>query len=118
MPKYDEFFQKLFIGNFIVILVLSLTPGNGSMLDPLDKLAHFLMYFSFTFSIAGWVRLRKKMTSPIFVAIVLGIMIEFIQEYIPGRGFEYWDIIANSAGAISGPYFFQWKKDWIFEKIK
>jgi len=105
----EKYFQKLSLISFIVLLVLSLTPGNGSILDPLDKVVHFLMYFSLTFSITGWITSRTKLIVGVFVAILLGIAIELIQEYIPGRGFEYWDIVANSTGALCGPYFFYWK---------
>ena len=57
----------------------------------------------------GLMNNRTNVMIGIFVAILLGIMIEFIQEYIPGRGFEYWDIVANSCGVVFGAYFFYWK---------
>jgi len=118
MPKYQKYFQRFFLASLTILLILSLTPGNGSAFDPFDKLAHFLMYFSVTIPLMGLLEKRSNQIKGVFVAILLGIAIEFIQEYVPGRGFEYWDIVANSCGVLFGAYFFYWKKDLIFNKIK
>jgi len=117
MPKYQKHFQRYFIISLTILLILSFTPGNGSMLDPLDKVVHFLMYFSITVPLMGLMSNRSNVILGVFAAILLGIVTEFIQEYIPGRGFEYWDIVANSCGVIFGAYFFNLKKELIFSQL-
>lgn len=117
MP-YKKHFQKYFIISLAILLILSLTPGNGSALDPFDKLVHFLMYFSVTIPLMGLMNNRSQVIFGVFATILLGILIEYIQEYVPERGFEYWDIIANSSGVIFGAYYFYKKKERLYERIR
>jgi len=38
----------------------------------------------------------------IAITILYGVFIEIIQIYVPGRSFEWWDIVADFAGIILG----------------
>lgn len=69
-----------------------------------DKVAHFIFYFVFVFF---WTKSFKNKKSQSFViiliiAIVLGITIEVLQEnFTQNRTFDWYDILANSVGAIT-----------------
>ncbi len=60
------------------------------------------MYGILTFLITRIHPWHWKMLSGWLFSIFLGIAIEYLQEYIPGRRFEWEDIIANSAGSSCG----------------
>jgi VanZ family protein len=112
------FWRYLLPGIFwlLLILLLSLTPGEEIpqhvfSLVAFDKLMHWLFYGLLThFWLVG---LKKQYRSPrlkknalyfvIFGAVVLGVSIEVIQgQFISGRFFEGWDILANCIGCFMG----------------
>lgn len=91
----------------VLIFYLCLTESSSlpKLTFPLkDKIVHFVFYFVFVL-LWSLKLVYKKVTSLIFiliVAIVTGIVIEFLQEKITDtRTFDWFDIIANSFGAIS-----------------
>jgi len=65
-----------------------------------DKLVHFLMYFA----LVGWfIQLYHHSGSRVLIllgAILLGLLIEFLQGMTSYRSFDFVDVIANSSGAI------------------
>ncbi len=70
----------------------------------IDKIIHFVFYFVFVFL---WIKSINPISIYYFlmvviVAIILGISIEFLQEkFTQNRVFDWYDIIANSMGAIT-----------------
>ena len=96
-----------------VILVLTLVTGRtDANMDVLmlDKFVHAFM-FGFL-SLLLIVGLKKQSDYPllriyaevvaIIVSAIYGVMIEVIQLVIPGRFFEWQDMLANTLGAIVG----------------
>ena len=69
-----------------------------------DKVVHFIFYFVFVYF---WTKsLKNKYLNYIsiilFLAIAIGITIEFLQEnFTLHRTFDWYDILANSLGAIA-----------------
>lgn len=67
--------------------------------DYMDKLIHFGLYFI----LVGWfVQLYQKLSQRIITlaaAILLGILIEYLQGMTAYRSFDYLDGVANSIGA-------------------
>ena len=67
-----------------------------------DKIVHFCLYFGLVYL---WIRSIKNLTFNLklivlFLAIALGICIEFLQENLTTtRTFDYYDIVANTIGA-------------------
>lgn len=89
----------------------------------LDKVVHFAMYFSLTFL---WMidlikqyhfksfRYYANKVSLIF-SVLLGLILELIQlKLLPERSFDYYDILANTLGAVGALIFFR----IIYGKIK
>ena len=70
----------------------------------IDKIIHFVFYFVFVFL---WIKSIKPISMYYFlivvvIAIIIGISIEFLQEkFTQNRIFDWYDIIANSLGAIT-----------------
>ncbi len=99
------------IGALILILVLSLMPGNSANklqfinFPYFDKIVHFFLYFIFSWAIFSdfSAKISKKYTFIIlFSAAILGGSIEIIQNYfIPGRSGDWFDLIADVSGSLA-----------------
>lgn len=105
---------------FLLILLLGLTPGESmpstNVWDFLsfDKIAHFFVFAVLTFLfILGF---SKQYTFLFFrynavylaisIAMIYGIIIEIGQTFIPERGLEFADMLANSIGVFAGWFVF------------
>lgn len=75
-----------------------------------DKLVHFGLFFVLTFlwnrvrTTTGWAELNKVkfITKYLVFGILIAILVEYLQQYIPGRSFDYGDMIANIMGGTIG----------------
>lgn len=103
----------------IIVLFLSAIPGNELQgvsflnFNHADKVAHFIMYFVFSFLlIYGFQGSERKnrLISYFYAAgisIAYGILMEFMQHYIfINRDGNIYDILTNSAGAVSAVFIF------------
>jgi VanZ family protein len=116
------FLYKKFIPagiSFIIITVLlclpaySLPQTNGNWFHDfqVDKLIHICIFAFLVYMFCRPIRIKGFLNEIItkiylFIAIAFcfyGIFIEFIQKwFIPGRGFEFLDIIADIIGCFTG----------------
>lgn len=100
----------------VFILILTLTPGAYMPKTPdweflrFDTFAHFFVFGVFVLLlILGFV---KQQTFAIFrrypgliaimIGIAYGVLIEVIQGLIPGRQFDYFDMVSNAIGCFTG----------------
>ncbi|WP_143065656.1 VanZ family protein [Flavobacterium urocaniciphilum] len=88
----------------ILYLCLSDSPNVPNFKLPFkDKIVHFSFYFMFVFL---WVKsfenkTFKKGLIVLFLAILLGISIEFLQEnFTVHRTYDNYDILANTLGGL------------------
>ena len=69
-----------------------------------DKIVHFGIFFI----LSALICLEKKFltfsdkTKIVLITTLYGIIIELIQYFIPWRGFDYYDMFADFAGALAG----------------
>jgi VanZ family protein len=107
----------------LVILFLSLIPGKELPevdIFQVDKLVHFF-FFSVLMILTCYgiyktvyfkiMRLRPAMIGFAY-SLSLGIVIEILQQYVPGRSFSYADMFANSVGVGIGYLVFVSLKRW------
>lgn len=86
----------------IGILYLSLTP-NETLIVGNDKISHFIAYGCLMLNIGVIVFPNKKqMIVGMLFAIALGIIVEVLQQFVPGRFMTIEDIYANSLGVLLG----------------
>jgi len=95
------------------ILFVTLTPGEKLPDTPdvigFDKLVHLSMFLVLTvlwISIGNQNRekasIKKITTNYLVFGIFFAILVEYLQKYIPGRSFDYWDMVANLTGGAIG----------------
>ena len=111
-----SFFVYLFLTLtwFIVIqyLLLYYQPDGStySKFKHLDKLIHFILFFVQSFTLSQAIYLFKGYFSfkiYFFIIIILlsfGIITEVQQLYIPFRTFDYYDLITNIIGVVTGVF--------------
>lgn len=86
----------------IGILYLSLTPTETLTVGN-DKISHFIAYSCLMLNIGILVYPNKrKIFTGVVLAVFLGVIIEILQHYIPGRFMSLGDVIANTLGALLG----------------
>ncbi len=96
----------------LVIIILSLMPKSSlgiekvKLFENSDKIVHFLMYDILTILAImafkkGDICTKKCQVIISFFSIFLGMLMEFLQEYLEmGRSFDTFDILANTTGVI------------------
>jgi len=104
----------------MLILLMGLTPGESMPITNVwdflsfDKIAHFVVFAALTFLfILGF---SKQYTFLFFrynaiplaigISIIYGLIIEIGQTFIPERGLEFTDILANTLGVFAGWFAF------------
>lgn len=100
--------KQILLLNIALILVLTLSPGNGKIAgDYLDKVIHFFIFLLLGYSICNNYQNQKALTEGLLWAILLGLATEVIQQVIPGRNMDIYDGIADTLGVVAGYYWFK-----------
>ena len=98
----------------VLLLIAMLSPGDNFPTTPQiphkDKIVHFTLFFILNFLwFRTWVTESKKkkkylklFTSYLVFGIIIAILVEYLQLYVPNRSFDYFDIAANMLGAAIG----------------
>lgn len=100
----------------LVIMVLTFTPGPN--LPPLphwelisfDTFVHTVIFGVLIFLLANTLKRldsdsflsKYQLLVALLLAFAYGVLIEVIQPYIPGRTFDYYDILSNTIGCFIG----------------
>lgn len=104
MKKFlsSTLFKVLFFIGVLAIFIGSVMPGKQLPSNlPWDKALHFIGYFGLAF--LARMGSEKRPTWLLIVAcIAFSFLIEIAQMYIPNRGFEWPDLLANSLGVLAG----------------
>ena len=97
--------NRIFLFFFILfaVVVLYLFPFSSNLLKDggRDKIAHFTL-----FTILGFVSSTINTFYFIFT-VVVSIVLEFLQIYIPFRNFEFPDLVINLIGTFVGAFFYK-----------
>ena len=96
----------IWIGSIGLVIYYSLIPRVEFPVDfwQADKLYHFFSY--------GWLSVlpmiaysdKKFALTASFSMIVIGVLLEVLQQYVPGRAFSVADIVMNALGVVFGIY--------------
>lgn len=120
------------IAEIVIIFVLLSLPGNNFHTTsnwfgyiPIDKIVHIVLFGSLSFSIfyhfehlknKRYKTIRAKAYVLIF-CMLYGIAMEYYQKYfVPSRGFEVADMLADTVGAMVALPIFTWLKNKFISK--
>ena len=125
------------IFEFVLIFILLRMPGSDIQgtswmslilnLPYADKVVHMGLFGSLALSIFSHfeqyssISFRSTRTKALslIVCILFGIGMEFYQKYfVPSRGFEVGDMLADAMGALLALPFFNWVRHYIQPKAK
>ena len=93
--------QLTFIAYVVFVIAATLVPDAGtSMTVSNDKLAHLAAYF--LMGIFAWISVTtmKRRLYLLFFSIFLGVALEGVQAFVPGRFMDAVDLAANTAGVV------------------
>lgn len=98
-------YRVLFFSCILVILFLATTSIQFEVIENIwDKLKHsfafFTLYILFSLSYE-----KQTITSKSLLLLFYGILIEFIQYFIPNRYFSFLDVLADTIGILIGIFF-------------
>lgn len=98
----SRLFKVLFVIACLAIFAMSLMPGKQLPKDlPWDKALHFIGYAGLAF-LARMGSKKHPSWQIVIGCILFSLLIEFLQQFIPNRGFEWLDLLANSLGVLAG----------------
>jgi L-cystine uptake protein TcyP (sodium:dicarboxylate symporter family) len=72
-------------------------PSVDVSLALIDKLLHFLMFF---FAMMWFMYITKKWLIAAVSLILLGLILEWMQNSVINRSFEWFDLIADGTGIV------------------
>ncbi len=91
--------------NIVLILIVTLTPGNGKIVGSyLDKVVHFSIFLALGINICKKYKISNKLIQALLGAIIFGLITEIAQQLIPGRNMEFYDGLADTLGVATGYY--------------
>lgn len=93
---------------YIAIVYFSIkTPsGNPSLFNNIDKLYHFIAYFTLGFTICFSIKNKRLMFIFLIISLCLGLTMEFVQGILPYRDMSVADGISNIIGLTLGAALF------------
>ena len=100
-------------GFFIIYLLIIYSPKLGlpSSFPFLDKVVHFILFLIQSILITNTIYEYRNRNNRILLIVsiifllLLGVIIEIQQIYLPYRTFEIMDLISNFVGVFSGSFF-------------
>lgn len=110
--------NRLIVVSVIIILIVTLTPGNGKILgNYLDKVGHFMVFFFLSINLCYKYQKNEALIGVLFGGILFGFLTEFLQQFIPGRNMDIYDAVADTLGIIFGFYFYRSYKNLLDKLI-
>ncbi len=101
-------FTPLFVISLLLVLVATLTPGNGKIAgNYLDKVVHLLLFAFLAYQAIKALPNKKRITEVIIWSVLLGFLTEYLQQFIPGRNMGFYDVLANSIGIFCAFYLYE-----------
>ncbi len=116
--RLQRMMLALWIASVAMVICLSLSPRLEMPYDfsNADKVAHFLAYLWLAaLSFFAFPTPKSTLTGALCM-VPLGICLEFLQIYVPGRSFSAADMAANGLGVILGIWLARSAKRFCFRR--
>lgn len=89
------------------IVIVSLVPSGGVSLWNVDKVGHFLAYAGLATLICLSFESGRSRVGLAIAAVVLGAVLEMLQQFVPGRDMSVIDGVVNALGVLAGLVYFR-----------
>ena len=101
--KQKPFFTLILALYIIVMVVLSFLPGLGILgsIAKYDKALHFVEFFVLTLILLKSVtfyNFKNKLVIVLMSALVIVVISELVQLWVPSRSFSLWDMVFDILG--------------------
>jgi VanZ family protein len=98
-----------------LLIYVSLSPSPPEMpsFTDSDKVFHVLAYMIIMFWFGCIYEMGKRYIRLGLILIIIGVVIEFIQEFTGYRSKEYYDMAANTAGVLFGWFLARTRLSWV-----
>lgn len=100
--------RAAWLAGLAVVVVFSLLPGSSPAVSWLshvsDKLLHFLVYGALAVLAVASANNRRAALRLVLFMLVLGLVLDLAQRFVPGRGFELGDVAADNLGVLCGAF--------------
>jgi VanZ family protein len=102
--------RRLWLVAILAVIAGSLLPGGSAPLHALsllhvnDKAQHFLAYAALA-CLPLWLPVRPSAWKVGLWMLALGVLLEILQSFVPGRACDLLDGLADAAGVIIGLLF-------------
>ncbi len=112
-------FRIVTVLSFLVISYLSLAEVDYPVVESInDKLRHFLAFFYLAFILDFSFPQKRFGTGKVLALLCYGLMIEWIQYYVPHRLFSLFDLAADGTGIMAYRLSIPFLKRMIFLKSR
>ena len=99
------------------IVYMSLKPADSkNIIEVNDKVGHCLAYFTLVIATRIFFP-RWKMVGAMLFSFTLSCLLEWLQNFVPGRVVSIWDIVANGTGVLIGTLFYLTCAKWIHKVL-
>ncbi len=92
----------IFVYFIIVYFSVKKTSGEPPLFNNIDKLQHFIAYFTLGFTALFSLNSKKNRVIILIASLLLGISLEYIQGILPYRDMSFADGLTNAFGIICG----------------
>lgn len=106
MKKIIRPLPLLIVYAAIVYFSVKMPSGNPSLFKNIDKIYHFIAYFTLGFTICFSIINKKLMYILLILSLCLGLLMEYIQGTLPYRDMSIADGVSNTLGLTTGAVVF------------
>lgn len=101
--------QMLYWLSVVAVVVFSLvTVDVPVVVDDQDKYHHFIAYAGLAILGCLSYPARAYRAVQFVMLVLLGVGLEWAQSKVPGRFTDFWDVVANTCGVLSGTLIGSW----------
>ena len=106
MKKIVRVIPLVVVYSLIIYFSVKIPSGKPSIIPYMDKVGHFIAYFTLGFTILLSLRFRISRGIFLVLSLGLGIALEFIQGQLTYRHMSFEDGLSNFLGLLFGVVFY------------
>lgn len=102
VQRVKAIFFTMWVGCVLATIGLAIMPGGVPAHNGSDKMLHLLVFCILMLWPATTFDTTKNVALSAVALLIVGICMEFLQRFIPGRTSEVMDVVYNTGGLAAG----------------